>query len=177
MKKIITVTSALLLIGLSTGLTTGCTHSPHQAKLNLQQGWYEDQAVYYVTTDVSDAEMAKAMDANYTPRLLDAIPDYPRPPEVKTILERVYFFPNKEQGNVLASIPTPLGPSSEDLNYSPIWLLFKVTWLGSHAIQPLRSEEAILSAQEKGWIDVEHTNIVVNCPVVSIDNKQFLQQR
>lgn len=172
MFKTTALTGALLLVV----LMTGCANVSDQAKLDLQQGWYQEQAVYYVTTDVSDAEMAKAMDANYTPRLLDAIPDYPKPPGQKTILERVYIFPNKEQKNVLASIPNPLGPNSQDLNYSPIWLLYKVNWLKGHPAQSLRSEEAIFEAQDQGWVEIERTNIVVNCPVVSIDNKRFLQQ-
>ncbi|WP_250655392.1 hypothetical protein [Alkalimarinus coralli] len=38
------------------------------------------------------------MGAKYAPMLYDAIPRYPKPPQVKTILERVYAFP-KGVGN------------------------------------------------------------------------------
>ena len=164
------------LILLLTLLAAACSQTTaERATLNLQTGWYNGFAVYYVTTDVSDAAMARKMGANYTPRLLDAIPSYPKPPHTKTILERVYIFPAAEQGNVLASIPTPLGPDSVDLNYSPIWLLYSVNWLDKTKQTTLRSEEAILLAEEQGWLEINRTDVVVNCPVVSIDGQRFLQ--
>lgn len=153
----------LLAVGL-----TGCaaTSTPKQATLPLQNAWFDNEVVYYVTTDVSDQAMAKQMGANYVPRLRDAIPSYPKPPRQKTVLERVYGFPNGEQRNVFPSAPTPVGYQSTDTAYSPLWLMYLVTWVQPERAYELKSEEALLDAEVKGLVKIERTDIVVNCPIV-----------
>ena len=147
-----------------------------QVSLDLQSAWYEDKLVHYVTTDVSDPEFARIMKANFAPRLVDAIPNYPKPPEQKTILERVYAFPNGEQTNtVFASIPSPLGHMSEDFHYSPIWLMYTVHWKEPTQVRELRSEGEIFKAEAQGFVEITRTNVVVNCPIVSVDGETFLQ--
>lgn len=167
---------ATLLATCAILLLSGC--SPLQTKqvtLPLLTGWYEDKPVHYITTDVSDREIAKKYKANFAPRLSDAIPNYPKPPQQKTILERVYVFPKGEQaGNVFASIPQPLGFASEDRAYSPIWIMFTVDWLLPENVYELRSEESILDAEEKGLVKITRTDMVANCPIISIDGKTFL---
>ncbi len=156
---------------------SGCAHfdRPDQVSLSLLTGWVDGNPVYYVTTDVSDSEMASQMGANYAPRLSSAIPAYPKPPQLKTVLERVYAFPKGEQkNNVFASAPAPLGYESEDINYSPVWLMYLVEWLVSDNVQELRSEGDIFKAESQGWVKITRTNVVVNCPVVSIDGQRFL---
>jgi hypothetical protein len=133
----------------------------------LLRGWHNGEEVLYMTTDVSDREIAKAKNANYAPRLSDAVPNYPKPPQVKTALERVYDFPNKEQNRgVFASVPTPLGPLSDDQQYSPLWLMYTVVWKDSNQAYELKSEEAIFKAEEQGLVTINRTNVVLNCPVV-----------
>lgn len=169
-----------LLFILGFFLISGCAsrHSSDTISLPLLVGWYNDQAVHYITTDVSDAAMAAKMRANYAPRLRDAIPSYPKSPQTATVIERVYAFPNGEQGrNVFASIPQPLGAKSSDANYSPIWLMYRVEWIEQDNIRELRSEGSIFAAEAKGWVSIIRTDIVVNCPVVSIDGKQFLPHK
>lgn len=158
-------------------LMSGCAVFDAQKTVSLPvfSAWYEGQLVNYITTDVSDPQFARMMKANYAPRLQDAIPSYPKPPEVKTVLERVYAFPNQEQSNnVFASIPSPLGYQSQDENYSPLWLMYMVTWRELDQVIELRSEADIFRAEAKGWVDIERTNVVVNCPVVSNDGTHFL---
>ncbi|MBJ7536069.1 DUF7482 domain-containing protein [Marinomonas transparens] len=141
-----------------------------QVSLPLLRGWHNGEEVRYITTDVSDRKMAQSMGANYAPRLRDAIPRYPKPPQVKTILERVYAFPNGEQAsNVFASVPSPLGYLSEDRRYSPVWLMYQVTWKDSNKASSLTSEEAVLEAEDEGLVIIKRTNIVVNCPVIPFD--------
>ncbi len=158
-------------------LLSGCVHHPvsDQVSLPLLKGWHDGQAMYYVTTDVSDKELAQKMGVNYAPRLADAVPTYPKPPRVKTILERVYAFPNGEQQNtVFASVPTPIGYKSDDINYSPIWLMYIVEWLQKDHVIELRSEGDIFEAEAKGWLKITRTDVVINCPVVSVDGLTFL---
>src|ERR1700693_3336851 len=91
-------------------------------------GWYAGQRVYYITTEITDPTMARNAGLTYTPRLRDAIPDYPKPPETRSVLERVYRFPSGDQDAVFASAPTPPGPASSDMVYSPLWLAYMVRW-------------------------------------------------
>lgn len=147
---------------------TACSNQPAavQYSLPMQQAWFEGETVFYVTTDVSDQAMAEKMGANYAPRLRDAIPNYPKPPRQKTVIERVYGFPNGEQRNVFPSAPTPVGSQSTDTAYSPIWLMYAVKWVDPESAFELTSEDAVLDADAKGLVNIERTNIVVNCPVV-----------
>ncbi len=143
--------------------------SVEQAYVSLPafEAWYDDDIVFYITTDVSSRKMARDMKANYTPRLRDAIPKYPKPPSVKTALERVYGFPNSPQKrNVFPSVPWPIGSESRDKQYSPLWLMYNVVWIDPEKAYVLKSEGAIFEAEDKGLVRIERTNIVVNCPVV-----------
>lgn len=140
--------------------------------LPMLSAWYNGQMVNYVTTDVSDANMAREMGANYAPRLRDAIPEYPKPPRQKTVLERVYGFPEGEQpNNVFGSAPSPVGYNSTDEQYSPVWHMYWVKWVDPNQAKVLTSEEAILDAEELGLVTIERTDIVVNCPIVSSPDK------
>lgn len=159
-------------IALGLVLLSGCASPVSKGTIvfPLLKAWYEDRDVYYITTDVSDPEMAHMMGANYAPRLVQAVPNYPKPPGQRTILERVYAFPGGEQANnVFASIPEPLGPFSQDSSYSPIWLMYMVSWVDPALRRELRSENAILDAEEAGLVKIERSNIVANCPIVKLD--------
>ena len=133
----------------------------------LLRAWYNGEEVFYITTDVSDREIAKLKNANYAPRLRDAVPHYPKPPHVKTALERVYDFPNGEQDRgVFASVPAPLGPESRDPHYSPLWLRYVVKWNDPSQAYELTSEEAIFVAEDQGLVTITRTDVVLNCPVI-----------
>ena len=66
-------------------------------------GWYDGMRVYYVTTEITDPTMARNAGVTYAPRLEDAVPEYPKPPELRTVLERVYKFP----GNMSRTLCLP----------------------------------------------------------------------
>jgi hypothetical protein len=133
----------------------------------LLHGWHDNKEVLYITTDVSDQAVAKAKNANYAPRLRDAVPQYPKPPQIKTVLERVYAFPNQEQTwSVFASVPEPLGYESQNTHYSPLWLMYVVVWKDPSKAKELTSEEAIFTAEDQGLVTIERTDIVLNCPVI-----------
>jgi hypothetical protein len=129
-------------------------------------GWFAGKRVYYITTEITDQTMARKAGLTYAPRLSDAIPEYPKPPEVSTVLERVYKFPGGEQDAVFASAPVPLGPESANAVYSPLWLAYMVQWKGRAHVRELTSEEAILAALHAEEVTVERTDIVINCPIV-----------
>lgn len=97
----------------------------------------------------------------------DAVPTQPKRPEQQTVLERVDKFAPTEQDAVFASAPRPPGAHSEDASYSPLWLIYSVTWNDlQHHHRVLTSEEAILSAEETHAVSILRTDIVINCPII-----------
>ena len=162
--------TALLRAGFAAALFT-CVYAHAQAtagtiELPLISGWFQGKVVHYVTTDVSDANAAKEMGANYVPRLANAIPAQPRQPGQGSAIERIYSFGNFKQGGVLPSLPEPAGAGNTDRNYSPLWQVQKVNWVAGHVPRVLKSEEEILEAADRGEVTITQTNIVVNCPVI-----------
>jgi len=80
------------------------------------------------------------------------------------------MFTDGAQINVFPSVPTPVGPSSTDRAYSPLWRVVEVAWLPGFTRRALTSEEAVLEAVERGELSFRITRVVVNCAVVSDDN-------
>jgi hypothetical protein len=139
--------------------------------LPLRWAWFEGAKVEYVTTDVSDAAMAQAMGVNHVPRLADAIGG----PGQKSLVERVYMFAGSSQINVFQSVPRPTGANNTDAGYSPLWRVVGVQWLKPEARRELKSEEAILKAAEVGEVQLDVTQVVVNCPVTRSIDRQPLR--
>lgn len=151
--------SALILLAL---LASGCAHHAgprSETVLPVSRAWVDGRMVEYVTTDISDATMAKAMGVNYVPRLRLAIG------APQSILERVYKFSADEQISIFQSAPRPVGARNTDSAYSPLWRLVLVSWKAPHPARVLKSEEELLAAEEAGHVRIELTDIVVNCPV------------
>ena len=156
---------------LSTAALFGCalrTLDARQAEvvLPLNRAWIDGRVVEYVTTDISDPTMAKALGVNAVPRLADATAALPG----HSVLERVYKFPNNEQISVFQSAPAPVGADNRDRNYSPLWRMVLVHWNHPAAAHELKSEEEILTAEDQHEVSLEVTSIVVNCPVVRESN-------
>jgi hypothetical protein len=153
-------------------LVTGCAaYLLPQGEATLQfpmlQGWFDGKPVLYVTTDVSDAEVAKLKGANYAPRLAQALPlAAGRQPGDTSSVDKVYAITNFSQGSVFASAPTPIGHQNADVAYSPLWQLIKVTWVPRNSARTLRSEEEVLTAADRGQVVLDTTRVVLNCPIV-----------
>jgi hypothetical protein len=150
----------------------GCASAPSpavidQVRLPLLRGWYDAEEVFYVTTDVSNADVAQAKGANFAPRLADALPVAgTTQPGRGSSVDKVYAVSNFEQGSVFASAPDPVGHLNRDLAYSPLWQMIKVTWTDGATRRTLKSEEDVLGAAEKGELSLEATRVVLNCPIV-----------
>jgi len=135
--------------------------------LPLIPAWYEDRKLYYISTDAWPRRAALDKGVNYAPRLRDSLPPRPKPPDLKTVLERIYTFPNGEQASVVPSAPEPIGADSTNRPYSPLWLLYEVTWKEPAQRRELTSESALFDAERQGWITITATEMVVNCPIVA----------
>jgi len=139
--------------------------------LPLKRAWADGRKVEYITTDVSDAAMARMAGANFVPRLAVAIPKAGQP----SVLERVYQFPGGEQISIFQSAPTPAGPANADRNYSPLWRIVLVQWRSPDRVRELKSEEELLAAEDKGEVTLNITHVVANCPVVRAADDRALQ--
>lgn len=139
--------------------------------LPLSRAWFEGKIVEYITTDISDINMARMMGANYAPRLRDALGTQSR----GSLVERVYKFVNNEQISIFQSVPLPAGPENQDKAYSPLWRVAEVKWLTVPGSRILKSEEELLKAKDKGEVSIADTDIVVNCPITRGTDKNPLK--
>ena len=156
-------------------LLSGCAGSRPAAdaratvRLPLLRGWVDGHEVFYVTTDVSDAEIARAKGANHVPRLADAVPAGAGPtPGRRSAVDKVYAVTNFDQGSVFASGPAPIGHLNLDGAYSPLWQMVRVSWRQGQVARLLRSQEEVLDAAEKGAVVLQETSVVLNCPIVHL---------
>lgn len=142
--------------------------------LPLQTAWFEGRKVRYVTTDVSDADVARAKGANFVPRLRDLIVAAPGNPLRGVPVERVYSIEGFVQPTVFPSVPSPVGAGSTSRAYSPLWRMVKVVWQSARTPRELRSEESVLDAEERGDVKLVLTEVILNCPVVAVDGEAAL---
>ncbi len=161
-----------MLVLLTAALLAACAQQPvlegrSATSLPLLQGWYEGQTVFYVTTDVSDAEVAREKNANFAPRLALALPAVGASPIAgRSSVDKVYAVTNYNQASVFASAPRPLGPLNREAAYSPLWQMVTVTWASGIPGRTLKSEEEVLDAEQKGQVALQTTRVVLNCPII-----------
>jgi hypothetical protein len=137
--------------------------------LPLQTAWFDGRKVRYVTTDVSDAEVARAKGANFVPRLRDLLVATSSSPLRGVPVERVYSIDGFAQPTVFPSVPKPGATGSTGHAYSPLWRMVKVVWQPGRTPRELRSEEAVLDAEDSGDVKLVLTELILNCPVVAVD--------
>ena len=161
------------LVGLSAAtFLSACTSLPSLQDspvitLPMRLGWVDGLEVRYVTTDVSDPDLAVKQGANYAYRLGDAT----RAPPTFSLLERVYKVANFDQRPVFQSAPNPVGSKSSDIAYSPLWRMTLVTWTQKDSAKELRSEQEILEAEDQGRVTIQVTNNVLNCPILFVQGR------
>lgn len=139
--------------------------------LPVSRAWVDGKIVPYVTTDIADLAMARMMGANHVPALGEAVKTIPG----QALLERVYKFPDEDQISIFQSAPNPVGAENPNRSYSPLWRVVMVRWINPTQKQKLKSEEALLSAEDKKPVSLDVTDIVVNCPVTRSADGQALK--
>ena len=158
--------AGLLLLVASACSTVPPPPTPGHALVPVLSGWFDGEEVFYITTDVSHADVAQAKGANFAPRLADALPVGEPVPGRASAVDKVYAVTNFQQASIFASAPFPMGSASRDTAYSPLWQMVKVTWAAGRTPQTLKSEEAVLAAAERGAVVLASTRVVLNCPIV-----------
>lgn len=171
-----TAVRRLCLIACFLSLMTACA-SPlfdvgkTETVLPLSRAYVDGKIVEYITTDISDLAMATMMGANHVPSLAAAINAAPG----RSFVERVYKFANEEQISIFQSAPNPAGSENRDRSYSPLWRVVMVRWNDRAPRRELKSEEALLAAEERKEVALEVTDIIVNCPVTRSAGGQTLK--
>ena len=140
------------------------------AVLPAGMAYAEGKEIYFVHTEVSDADIATLLtDMMDSPVLLvEGLAEVP-----ESALANVYVFDNGLEGK------GPLGfqadvfdnpPGTE--GYSPLRRLNVVTWADPALAQLLKSEEEIMAALAADQVSIAQPGVVVNMPFVVWDGGQ-----
>lgn len=132
--------------------------------LPLIRGFADGNEVFYITTEVSDNDLANYLSdltnsrVVYTPALKYA-------PEQS--LANIYEFTNGIKGSGPEGFQPNVADSQPgDNNYSPLWKVNLVTWNNDTKPRELTSEVDIFDALKNKKLTIKPTEIIVNCPFV-----------
>lgn len=125
-------------------------------------GYVDGKLVDYTLQEISDPMVTKLMTDKtgfplVTVRSLGGVPQ----------VANLYLFMNGVAGpnpfgfqqNVIDSVPGEPG-------YSPLWLHTFVKWKDPAGARELRSEREILAAAQAGEVTLDHSKLVIDCPVI-----------
>ena len=132
--------------------------------LPLVKGYADGNEVFYITTEVSDKNLANYLTnltksrVVYTPALNYA------PPQS---LSNIYEFTNGIKGSGTEGFQPNIADSQPgDNKYAPLWKVNLVTWNSGIMPRELTSEKDIVNAIKNKELTIKPTNIIVNCPFV-----------
>jgi hypothetical protein len=132
--------------------------------LPLVRGFAEGNEVFYITTEVSDKNLANYL-SNLTNSRVAYTPALKYAPAQS--LANIYEFTNGIEGSGPEGFQPNVADSQPgDNNYSPLWKVNLVTWSNGITPRELTSEADILNALEKKELTIKPTDIIVNCPFV-----------
>lgn len=119
------------------------------------QGYYDGHKDTYLSTDISTRAMATAMHSNFAPGLKHAAP---------SSVDPMYLVPGRAAPHQLAVFGSEPGES----DYSPLWREINVTWKQGAKPVLLTSDNQIFALQKKGKLTLQHTSVIMNCPIVKV---------
>lgn len=129
------------------------------------QGFYDEQEVTFIHTEVSDAKVANRLTGMISSPVL-VVPELAQVPH--SALGNVYVFSNGVKGaGPLGFQPDVFDSAPTDPSYSPLRELNLVTWKKGADPETLTSVAQIQEAARNGELQVQTTGIVVNMPFVS----------
>lgn len=129
------------------------------------KAYAEGQEIYFIHTEVSDADIAKLLSEMMSSPVL-LVPALAQAPEA--MLAKVYVFTNGQAGM------GPLGfqldvfdNPPESAGYSPLRSIILATWKDEEKARELKSAAEVLAAAENGELTLEQPGVVVNMPFLS----------
>lgn len=140
-----------------------------KVSLPLQTGFFNNRTALYITPEVGVTPgssftslantVAGGFNSNFVPTAFGTLPG-------SAAVDDIFVFTNFAQGNVLASAPSPAGPTNTDTNYSPLWQVNLVSWNSGRRPRTLTSQADILKAASDGEVTITKTDITVECSVI-----------
>ncbi len=132
--------------------------------LPLVKGYVNGNQVFYITTEVSDRNVAEHL-TNISGSKVVYTPSLKFTPE--NALAKIYEFKNGINGSGPQGFQPNVADSQPgDPAYSPLWMIQLVEWKPNVTAMELKSESEIIKAQKDGLLTISPTDIIVNCPFV-----------
>jgi len=132
--------------------------------LPLIKGYVNGNEVFYITTEVSDKNVANHL-TNISGSKVVYTPALKFTPE--NALATIYEFKNGINGSGPQGFQPNVADSQPgDPAYSPLWRIQLVEWKANTTTTELKSESEIIKAQNDGLLTITPTDIIVNCPFV-----------
>jgi hypothetical protein len=129
------------------------------------RAYLEGQEIYFIHTEVSDADVAKLLsDMMKSPVIhVPALSQVPA-----SVLAEVYVFKNGVKGmGPLGFQPDIFTNPPGSTGYSPLRRLTLITWKDAANARELKSLSEIQSASSRGEITLEQTPVVINMPLIT----------
>ena len=138
--------------------------SPAKAELPVDKGFAEGSEIYFIHTEVSDAELAEKMASGmqspvlYVPALAH-VTDH--------VLANVYVFTNGVAGGSMSGLqPSVFDNPPGTEAYSPLRRLNVVSWVNEAKARELRSAAEVLQAADAGELTIKQPGVVINMPFI-----------
>lgn len=140
-------------------------NSPSAVSVPPGKAYLDGQEISFIHTEVSDAEVAKALSGMMNSPVIH-VPALAQVPA--NILADVYVFTNGVKGmGPLGFQPDVFDNPPGTSGYSPLRRLNLITWKDGVAARELKSLTEIRGATSRGDITLEQTKVVINMPFVT----------
>jgi hypothetical protein len=143
---------------------------PAKAEFPVDKGYAEGKEIYFIHTEVSNADLAEKMAAGmespvfYVPSLANV------PMEAQA---NVYVFTNGVKGASMSGLqPSVFDNPPGTEGYSPLRHLNAVTWADESKARELKSAAEVLAAVKAGELTIKHPGVVINMPFAVWDGGQ-----
>ena len=145
--------------------STDSMNAKSPASIPSGRAYLDGQEIYFIHTEVSDADVAKLLsDMMKSPVLY--IPALSQVPSA--VLADVYVFKNGVKGmGPLGFQPDIFDNPPGTSGYSPLRRLNLITWKDGVTARELKSLADVQSASSRGDITMEQTKVVINMPFVT----------
>ena len=134
------------------------------ATMPVGRGYADEQEIYFIHTEASDAELAQLL----TDMMDSPVLHVPSLAEIPAqALANVYVFTNGVEGTgPLGYAPDvfDLPPGTE--GYTPLRRLNLVTWADPAGGRELKAASEVLEAEASGELSIEQPGVVINMPFV-----------
>ncbi|MBI2850563.1 MAG: hypothetical protein HYX80_05910 [Chloroflexi bacterium] len=134
------------------------------------QGFYKGEAIYFIHTEASDAQVADMLTKMMGAKVL-FVPRLAQVPE--SVLADVYVFTNGLRGNGPFGFQADIFDSAPgDEGYSPLRSVRVTSWKEGAPTRELRSVEEIKESESKGELILQPRGAVVNMPMLTWPEEQ-----